>query len=166
MERIDITMKDVFISWTGKDVEIKNQIAERLRENGIEPLLSDDHCQGDFVEWSREAATSAHIFMSVISEDALMSKGMKWELEELDKKLCSDEGKFWKSAFVPVCKNLDVFNSYKEKFSSNGRNMLENDSAIVMQFDENKKLTEKCLKEIFDKTAERIISHMHNYYCE
>lgn len=28
MKRIDIVMKDVFISWTGKDVEIKTEIAD------------------------------------------------------------------------------------------------------------------------------------------
>ena len=157
---------DVFISWTGADVKIKEKIAEYLKKYDIIPLLSDEKCQGDFVEWSREAATSAHIFMTIITEHALPSEGMQWELEEIDKKLCSDEKTFWSKAIIPICSNLSDFEQYKSKFSSEGQKMLKSISAIIMETDEDGMLTEKCLKDIFVKTAERIIYHMHTLYCQ
>ena len=157
---------DVFISWTGADVKIKEKIAEYLKKYDIIPLLSDEKCQGDFVEWSREAATSAHIFMTIITEHALPSEGMQWELEEIDKKLCSNEKTFWSKAIIPICSNLSVFEQYKSKFSSEGQKMLKSISAIIMETDEDGMLTEKGLKDIFVKTAERIIYHMHTLYCE
>ena len=76
MSRADIELRDVFISWTGKDVDIKAQIAQYLKDNKISSLLSNEKCQGDFVEWSRSAAISAHIFMTVITENSLKSDGM------------------------------------------------------------------------------------------
>ena len=68
-DRLDVKFRDVFISWTGADKEIKETIAEALRGADIEPLLSDEKCQGDFVEWSRAAATSGNIFLTVITEN-------------------------------------------------------------------------------------------------
>ena len=157
---------DVFISWTGADIKIKEKIAECLKKSNITPLLSDEQCQGNFVEWSREAATSTHIFMTIITDHSLLSKGMQWELEEIDKKLCSDEGEFWKNIIIPVCQNFSVFEQYKAKLSFEGQKMLETLSAIMMETDEAGMPTEKCLKEICDKTAARIIYHMHTLYRE
>lgn len=55
MKRTDISMKDVFISWTGKDRELKDIIIQHLNSNGISCLESDESCSGDYREWSKEA---------------------------------------------------------------------------------------------------------------
>ena len=41
MKRLDIRQHDVFISWTGKDREIKDQIVNYLETHGIKCLESD-----------------------------------------------------------------------------------------------------------------------------
>ena len=115
--RADIQQRDVFISWTGSDVELKKKVADYLKTQGLNPLLSDEECQGDFEEWSRSASTSAHIFMPIITKNSLKSEGMKWELEEIDKKLCSPEKGFWKNAIVPVSESLEVYREYKSMLS-------------------------------------------------
>ncbi|MBQ7322682.1 MAG: leucine-rich repeat protein, partial [Clostridia bacterium] len=166
MQRIDIEQKDVFISWTGTDAAIKDTVAAHLEAHGLSVLLSDRECQGDFVTWSRSAATSAHIFLTVITERALNSAGMRWELEEIDRKLRSEEGEFWKDALIPVCESLALWEAYRKGFSPEGQAMLETLSAVVMEKDENGALTARCLEEIREKTEKRIVSHMLTLYRE
>lgn len=155
---------DVFISWTGTDVKIKERIAAFLRSKGLTVLLSDEKCRGDFIKWSREAATSTHLFMTIVTENALKSEGMGWELDEIDKKLCSEEGEFWKQIIIPVCKSMDIFEQYKAKLSEEGQGVVKSLSAIFMETDEEGLLTEKCLENIYGKTVEGLIDHMHTLY--
>lgn len=163
-QALAIRLCDVFISWTGRDAEIKKAIAESLRAYGLEPLLSDEQCQGNFVIWSRNAATSAHIFMTVITEHALISEGMAWEREAIDEKLCSEEGEFWQNAIIPICTDLNTFEAYKARFSPQAQAMLRELSAIILELDGDGKPTQRCLTEICAKTSQRILSHMHTRY--
>jgi len=162
--RIDITPSDVFISWTGADASIKTQIAERLQGKQLVPLISDQHCQGNFVEWSRTAAVSASVFMPVITQNSLQSTGMDWELEEIHQKL-SDvvECVRWKDQIIPVCESLELY----RKFDRFGDFHRLNISTILLEYEDSEKrvLSESCLEEICLKTAERIMANFFDLYC-
>ena len=166
MKRGDIALCDVFISWTGTDQAIKEAIAVALRSSGILPLLSDERCQGDFEEWSREAATSAHVFMPVITNASLSSVGMGWEIEAYDKKLSSDEGEYFREAFLPIAESLELYQSYLSRLSESSRAILEKHSAILLTFTENRTVSEKSLDEIVTKTAERLSSSFFRLYLQ
>jgi len=96
--------RDVFISWTRADARIKDDIQRRLSESGVTVLESDMHCYGNFVDWSRAAATSATVFIAIITENSLSSEGMDWELKEIYKKLENPTTReWWSSHIIPVC---------------------------------------------------------------
>ena len=156
MKRTDVHLADVFISWTGADAALKDQIANGLESHHMRVLLSDRECQGNFKEWSRTAATSAHIFMPIITEASLHSKGMEWEQQELDKLLQSDKGDYWKDAIVPVCSNLQIFETYKARFSPKAQEKLSALSAV--------NLAQSTLENICQKASRRISSHFFNLY--
>ena len=48
LKRDDITIKNVFISWTGKDETGKDKIKTALRENGISCTDSTKTCHVNF----------------------------------------------------------------------------------------------------------------------
>lgn len=160
--RADLKQCDVFISWTGVDENLKNQIEQKLIQAGIIPLVSSEDCQGDFVEWSKAAATSAHIFMPIITKSSLNSVGMAWELEEIDKKLCGDHSEYWKKAIVPVCENLQVYEEYLNKLSAHSKSLISNLSVIVIG--ENGVISERILNEIAVKCGERICDNFYELY--
>ncbi len=170
--RQDISAHDVFISWTGADTALKQKIADSLKRKRLTVLLSDEQCQGDFEEWSREAATSAHIFLTIVTDNALNSDGMTWELKAIGDKLCNNESEKWEEMILPICQNLDVFQKYKDKFPPEAQKKLKNLSAITFNTDPRTdpgtdlsgKLTEKCLDEIYTKAVNRIISRFHTRY--
>ena len=161
--RADIQQRDLFISWTGSDVELKKKIADYLKTQGLNPLLSDEECQGDFEEWSRSASTSAHIFMPIITKNSLKSEGMKWELEEIDKKLCSPEKGFWKNAIVPVCESLEVYSEYKSMLSQEAQKEIRLISTALLGDTQNP-LSEQVLQTIAELVKNRIASHFFGLY--
>ena len=68
-----IHQKDVFISWTGKDRKVKDEIKNYLQKQGIQCIDSDEDCFGNFVEWSASAATSCSVFLLILTENTLKS---------------------------------------------------------------------------------------------
>ena len=89
-------MSDVFISWTSKDLELKNKIVEYLRENKITVLESDYDCVGDFRQWSREAVSKCTVFLSLYTENTVGSRYVPIEIEEFKK---IDD---WRNRCLPV----------------------------------------------------------------
>ena len=100
-------------------------------------MISDQRCQGQFSHWSRFAAVSTHVFMPIITKNALKSEGMEWEFEEIDKKLCSPKKDFWKNAIVPICENIEVFCEYKRKLSPTAQEEIKDLSAEFLSVDNN-----------------------------
>ena len=102
-KRTDIKMANVFISWTGRDRELKNTVVNYLEENGITCLESDESCCGDFGQWSREAVSACSLFLLIFTENTKNSTYVPIEIEEF-KKL--DD---WQNRFIPVCSNMSLY---------------------------------------------------------
>ena len=166
MKRDDIKLSDVFISWTGTDEALKATIASALREAGIVPLLSDENCQGDFEEWSREAATSAHVFMPIITRASLTSVGMHWEIEAYGDKLLSEDGQYFREAFLPVSESLEIYQQYLSLFPEKAREKLSQISTVVLMRGENGAVSRDTLDDIVRKTAERLSSGFFRLYTQ
>ena len=103
MKRTDIEKKDVFLSWTGADRELKNKIKDYLESHGITCLESDESCSGDFRQWSREAVSSCNLFLLILTENTYRSAYVPVEIEEY--KRLSD----FENRIVPVASNFDVY---------------------------------------------------------
>ena len=71
---------DVFISWTGEDRDIKNAIAEKLKEAGIECWDSDENCVSDFSEECITAIKACQVFIVIISEHSMRKGYVKNEV--------------------------------------------------------------------------------------
>ena len=148
MKRIDIKQHDVFISWTGADRELKNQVVDYLRKNDISCLESDHQCSGDFRQWSREAVGVCNIFLPIVSSATFQSKYVPIEIEEY-KKLEQYENRI-----VPVWTSQDVF-------GAEPWNIKEYGSSVIL--DENG-LTETALKDTLDKVVSLIINLLDTKY--
>lgn len=142
-ERTDIRASDVFISWTGKDREIKNRIADYLANNGISCLESDHDCCGDFAEWSREAVSVCNVCILVLTENTFESTYVPIEIEEF-KKLDN-----WQNRIIPVCPDISVYQ--KENWG-----LHESVSAVFTDGD--------YLPSLLAKTASLIINRQHAIY--
>ena len=149
MKRTDIAMKDVFISWTGKDRELKDLIVQFLNSNGISCLESDESCSGDFREWSKEAVNACSVFLLILTENTLKSKYVPIEIEEV-KKL--DD---WENRVVPVCMNMELYQKHSW-------GLHESESAVVLgdQIPANEHLSA-----ILHKTIDLLIHRQYAIYC-
>jgi len=94
---------DVFISWTGRDALLKDQICQALRAAGISVLESDGHCCAEFMQWSRTAARAGSVLVLLLSEHTLSSAGVAEEMEVFTK-LAGYE-----SMLLPVCTSLETY---------------------------------------------------------
>lgn len=65
--RLDIEQSDVFVSWTSKDRELKNKVVGYLKSKKLKCLDADESCCGDFVEWIKEAAEAASVFVLILT---------------------------------------------------------------------------------------------------
>lgn len=103
-QRNDITFQyDVFISWTKKDEVLKNRIEKYLTDNGINCLVSDLECSGDFEEWSVAATQKCSVFLLVYTENTLRSKYVPLEIAEfLTIPDCYNR-------ILPVCTDLSLY---------------------------------------------------------
>lgn len=61
----------VFISWAGADREVKNVIAEKLREEKIEYFDSDEHCVSNFSEECIANIRRSRVFIVIVSEASM-----------------------------------------------------------------------------------------------
>ena len=149
LNRTDIEMRDVFISWTGKDRALKDTIVKYLEENHISCLESDENCSGDFAQWSKEAVGACSLFLLILTENTLQSQYVPIEVAEL-KKLHD-----WKNRVVPVCMNMELYQSYSW-------GLHESESAVFL---EGETLSEAVLADILSKTVKLLIHRQYALYC-
>ncbi|MBQ5825655.1 MAG: TIR domain-containing protein, partial [Clostridia bacterium] len=149
MNRI-INKHDVFISWTGADRELKNTVADFLRNNGISCLESDHSCSGDFRQWSREAVSRCNIFLLIGSVNIFNSQWVPVEIEEF-KKLDN-----FKNRIVPIWVSDEA--RLKERWG-----LSEYASGVIL--DENG-LTEDALNAVLDKVKLLLIDFLDREYKE
>lgn len=150
MKRLDIRQQDVFISWTGKDRELKNQIVEYLRAHGISCLESDHDCSGDFRLWSSEAVGACGIFLLLYTENTLSSTYVPAEIEAY--KNYDD----YENRIVPVCAGRKLYGQEPWGIS-------EYASAV---FFEDSILTEECLQAILRKVESLLVNLLERVYAE
>ena len=60
---------DVFLSWTGGDRQLKNRIATKLKEKGLEVYDSDEECKGEFRKDYTMALQSSKTYLLILSNN-------------------------------------------------------------------------------------------------
>lgn len=159
MNRTNIEQNDVFISWTGKDREIKNRIVDFLRQNGITCTESDHSCAGDFREWSREAVSKSTVFLLLYTENTPNSQYVPIEIEEF-KKL--DE---YHNRCIPVVQSFELYEKYLP-------DLAEKESAVIFIKKENDnntvsyELTDELLEKILFNVQSLINNRFYKIYRE
>jgi len=150
MVRTDIERKDVFISWTGKDRDIKDRIVGFLEKNGISCLESDYDCSGDFEQWSREAAAKCSVFLLVYTAHTADSKYVPIEVGVFKKQ---DD---WKNRLIPVAVDRATYDA--DPFAVNA---VQN--AVLC---ENGELSDSDLALVLGKVQNLVIGRLHHTYFE
>lgn len=148
-ERTDITMQDVFFSWTGKDKTIKDRIKNHLRENGITCIDSEESCSGDYRIWSFESVGVGSVFLLILTPDTMNSKYVPIEVEVL--KGFDD----WRNRVIPVCVDQALYNT--------AWGLSESESAV---FFPDKILTQEILDTILNKVVSLLIQRQFSLYRE
>ena len=150
MKRLDIRQHDVFISWTGKDRKIKDQIVNYLETHGIKCLESDHNCSGDFRLWSSEAVKTCSVFLLLYTENALNSAYIPVEVEAY--KNYED----YENRIVPVCASMALYQSDPWGISEFG-------SAVIF---EEANLSESVLQAILHKVESLLVNFLERVYKE
>lgn len=157
--RDDISKRNVFISWTESDKEIKNKICKRLIKGGVTVLESKEGCSGDFEEWSKCAAVSASVFILILTENLIDKKTsyVKDEVREWRKAT----GDNFANRIIIVCPNYII----TEKFvDENNQPVIGEDVKVsCIEYGENG-VDDNVLNEIYNKTVMRIVGRMRAVY--
>ncbi len=149
-QRLAIKPKDVFVSWTSADKRYKDAVIKYLEQRGIECFDSERDCQGDYVQWSREAVHAATVFILICTENVLSSKYVPMEVAE-QKTLDGSANRI-----LPVCESMAFYS--RDDFGLCGY-------ASAVTFEENG-LDDEKLNEIFCKVSELIKNRMDALYRE
>ena len=150
MKRLDIRQHDVFISWTGKDREIKDQIVNYLEAHGVCCLESDHNCSGDFRLWSSEAVNACSVFLLIYTENSLTSAYMPVEIDAY--KNYED----YENRIVPVCASMNLYQNDPWGISEFG-------SAVIF---EEANLSEAVLQAILRKVESLLVNYLERVYKE
>lgn len=68
---------DVFISWCGRDKNLKNEIKKQLYSSGIQNVYdSEDECKGNFHTNFAEALTSSKVFLLILTDNLYKIPGV------------------------------------------------------------------------------------------
>lgn len=157
--RDDISKRNVFISWTESDKEIKNKICKRLIKGGVTVLESKEECSGDFEEWSKCAAVSASVFILILTENLIDKKTsyVKDEVREWRKAT----GDNFANRIIIVCPKYKI----TEKFvDENNQPVIGEDVKVsCIEYGENG-VDDNVLNEIYNKTVMRIVGRMRAVY--
>lgn len=157
--RDDISKRNVFISWTESDKEIKNKICKRLIKGGVTVLESKEECSGDFEEWSKCAAVSASVFILILTENLIDKKTsyVKDEVREW-RKVTGDN---FANRIIIVCPKYKI----TEKFvDENNQPVIGEDVKVsCIEYGENG-VDDNVLNEIYNKTVMRIVGRMRAVY--
>ena len=154
--RTDIIPNHVFISWTGKDAEIKDKVKKCLQAKGLNCTDSQYDCAGNYFEWSKQAATASHIMVLILTENSFNSKYQKTELQEVKKAFGAD----FSNRLVTFCPSQAIYDG--EKFGENGEHLLADNYNSAEYFGKN--VTQDALKWLADKVINLLLGRTFEIY--
>ena len=150
--RTDIIANDVFISWTGKDAEIK----KCLQAKGMNCTDSQYDCAGNYFEWSKQAATASHIMVLILTENSFKSKYQKTELQEVKKAFGAD----FSNRLVTFCPSQAIYDG--ETFGENGEHLLTDNYNSAAYFGED--VTQDALEGLATKVINLLLGRTFEIY--
>ena len=154
--RTDIIAKDVFISWTGKDAEIKDKVKKCLQAKGLKCTDSQYDCAGNYFEWSKQAATASHIMVLILTKNSFKSKYQKTELQEVKKAFGDD----FSNRLVTFCPSQKIYDG--EKFGENGEHLLIDNYNSAAYFGKN--VTQDALEGLATKVINLLLGRTFEIY--
>ncbi|MDE6200327.1 MAG: leucine-rich repeat protein [Clostridiales bacterium] len=156
-ERTDIELSDVFISWTLDDKTLKDAIKDRLRGEDLKCTDSEEACQGNFEQWSEQAARSSSVFLLILTNNSLYES--KYVPRETRSALKMDDAA---NRIIVVCPDRkNIYNN--ERFGENGERILRDEHISVIEY-EGDWLTEQKLDEIYKKVTRLITNRFFHIY--
>lgn len=150
MKRTDINLHDVFISWTGKNRSLKDQIKDFLEANGIRCLESDYACSGDFRVWSSEAVHACSVFLLILTPDTLDSAYVPVEIASFR------QLEAFQDRIVPVCSSMALYQEEPWGIHAYASAVILDDTAA----------NEDCLNSILRKVKALLVNQMDRVYRE
>ena len=155
--REDIIKKNVFISWTGVDDTPAKQIVRFLNKKGITVCFSEDHCSGDFEQWSEEAAKKGGVFLLLLT-DNLLAKDNSYVINEI-RSWREKVGNNFANRTVIVCPGKKYIEAFKE---------IKVDEILKTNclFCNPDKLCEGDLSCLFNKVKDLIVNRMSRIYAD
>ena len=154
--RTDIIANDVFISWTGKDAEIKDKVKKCLQAKGLNCTDSQYDCAGNYFEWSKQAATASHIMVLILTENSSNSKYQKTELQEVKKAFGAD----FSNRLVTFCPSQAIYDG--ETFGENGEHLLTDNYNSAAYFGED--VTQDALEGLATKVINLLLGRTFEIY--
>ena len=154
--RTDIIANDVFISWTGKDAEIKDKVKKCLQAKGLNCTDSQYDCAGNYFEWSKQAATASHIMVLILTENSFKSKYQKTELQEVKKAFGAD----FSNRLVTFCPSQVIYDG--ETFGENGEHLLTDNYNSAAYFGED--VTQDALEGLATKVINLLLGRTFEIY--
>ena len=154
--RTDIIPNDVFISWTGKDAEIKDKVKKCLQAKGLNCTDSQYDCAGNYFEWSKQAATASHIMVLILTENSSNSKYQKTELQEVKKAFGAD----FSNRLVTFCPSQAIYDG--ETFGENGEHLLTDNYNSAAYFGED--VTQDALEGLATKVINLLLGRTFEIY--
>ncbi len=163
MIRDDIPNRNVFISWTGNDAKLKDQILMRLEPEVTCLVSSGGSCSGDFMRWSMDASKSAGIFLLVLTEN----------LQNNKESVVFDEIKEWRKAAgdefrdrtVIVCPDRKLVQELEDR--SGDHVFTDEDRISCVEFGEtsiSENKLDELLDELYNKVLNLIVARMRSVY--
>lgn len=152
---------DVFISWTGKDGLLKDQIVNYLTAHEINCVESTSECSGDFDKWSRNAVHRCSVFLLLFTSNTLnkantaasdptVTDYVGLEIAEY-KALYGDDS----NRFLPLCTNQSIYDQDPWGLPS---------YASACWLGNETRVSKEALEEILHKVQNLIIRHLHQVY--
>ena len=155
--RTDIIPNDVFISWTGKDAEIKDKVKKCLQAKGLNCTDSQYDCAGNYFEWSKQAATASHIAVLILTENSIKSSTyQKTELQEIVKVF----GENFSNRLVTFCSSQKIYDD--ERFGKNGESLLADNYNSAVFFGEE--VTREALEDLATKVINLLLGRTFEIY--
>lgn len=152
---------DVFISWTGNDGLLKDQIVNYLTAHEINCVESTSECSGDFDKWSRNAVHRCSVFLllftgntlnkaNTAASDPTVTDYVGLEIAEY-KALYGDDS----NRFLPLCTDQNLYK--KDPWGLPAY-------ASACWLGNETRVSEDVLEEILHKVKNLIIRHLHRVY--
>ena len=159
MIRDDIPNRNVFISWTGNDAKLKDQILMRLEPEVTCLVSSGGSCSGDFMRWSMDASKSAGIFLLVLTEN-LQNNKESVVFDEINewRKAAGDE---FRDRTVIVCPGRKLVQELEDR--SGDHVFTDEDRISCVEFGETS-ISENKLDELYNKVLNLIVARMRSVY--